>query len=83
MIRRIEVHFFVAAWVLQARLLADNNPPPSQSPYAVNPPYVGAGLNQPFPDANYGADHGGSSITLSYPFTSPFGYTDHSRGVIT
>jgi uncharacterized repeat protein (TIGR02543 family) len=75
--------FLIAAWVLHARLLADNNPPPSQSPYAVNPPYAGAGLNQPFPDAYYGADHGGSSITLSYPFTSQFGYTDHSRGVIT
>jgi len=37
-------------------------------------------INDPFPDAYYGADHGGSSLSLSYPYTSRFGYTDHSRG---
>jgi hypothetical protein len=37
-------------------------------------------VNDPFPDAYYGADHGGSSLSLSYPYTSPFGFTDHSRG---
>ena len=37
-------------------------------------------VNDPFPDANYGADHGGSSLSIVYPNVSPFGYTDHSRG---
>jgi hypothetical protein len=66
-----------------ARLLADNNPSPSQSAYSVDPPYEGAGINQPFPDAIYCADHGGSSLTLSTPYLSPFGNIDHSRGVFT
>jgi len=59
------------------------DPGPTQPPGAVNPPYNAAGINEPFPDNYYGADHGGSSIVLSYPFVSPFGNTDHSRGVIT
>ena len=63
------------------RLWADNNPGPSQPANAVNPPYAAATLNEPFPDATYGADHGGSSIALTYPFVSPFGQIDHSRGV--
>jgi len=66
-----------------ARLLADNNPAPTQSPYSVDPPFQGAGINQPFPDSIYGADHGASSLALGYPYLSPFGYTDHSHGVIT
>src|ERR1022692_2672633 len=37
-------------------------------------------VNDPFPDANYGADHGGSSLSIVYPYVSQFGYTDHSRG---
>lgn len=64
------------------RLLA-GDPGPTQPPGAVNPPYHGAGLNQPFPDNVYGAGHGGSSLSLSYPFTSQWGGTDHSRGVVS
>lgn len=75
--------YCVLACAAGARLLADNNPAPSQSPYSVYPPYEGAGINQPFPDSIYGADHGGSSIALGYPYLSPFGYVDHSHGVIT
>jgi hypothetical protein len=63
--------------------LAAGDPSPTQPPGAVNPPFHGAGLNQPFPDNYYGADHGGSSLALSYPFTSPWGGTDHSRGVVS
>ncbi len=64
------------------RLVA-GDPGPTQPPGAVNPPYHGAGINQPFPDNYYGADHGGSSLSLSYPFTSRWGGTDHSRGVVS
>jgi plastocyanin len=63
--------------------MADNNLPPSQGASSVNPPFVGAGLNAPFPDNYYGADHGGSTLVLSYPFLGPFGVTDHSKGKIT
>ena len=68
---------------MAVRLLADNNPSPTQSPYSVYPPYQGAAINQPFPDNYYGADHGGSSLSLGNPYASPFGATDHSRGVFT
>jgi hypothetical protein len=37
-------------------------------------------VNDPFPDNYYGADHGGSSLSIVYPYVSQFGYTDHSRG---
>ena len=63
--------------------LAAGDPGPTQPPGAVNPPYHGAGINQPFPDNVYGADHGGSSLSLNYPFTSRWGGTDHSRGVVS
>jgi hypothetical protein len=63
-------------------ILGRADPAPSQPLDSVNPPFNAAGLNAPFPDNYYGADHGGSSLALTYPFTSPFGYTDHSRGVI-
>jgi hypothetical protein len=59
------------------------DPGPTQSPSAVNPPFHGAAINAPFPDSYYGADHDGSSVVLSYPFVSPFGRIDHSRGVVT
>ncbi|HZZ59336.1 MAG TPA: hypothetical protein VFE31_16010 [Opitutaceae bacterium] len=71
-----------AALALAAARLAASDPPPSQPPNAVNPPYSGGALNNPFPDNVYGADHGGSTLVLTYPFLSPFGRTDHSRGVI-
>ncbi len=74
-------------WLLSfaavAIALRASDPGPTQAPNAVNPPYHGASINNPFPDNYYGADHGGSSLSLSYPFTSRFGNTDHSRGAIT
>jgi len=36
----------------------------------------------PFPDGYYGADHGGSTLALVYPYAGPFGYADHSHGRI-
>ena len=83
--RRLGLGLLAAAGLLALplRLEADANPAPSLSPYAVDPPFYGAGINQPFPDAVYGADHGGSTLTLSYPFVSRFGNTDHSHGVVT
>jgi hypothetical protein len=74
----------LAAALLGAALLhGDTNPPPSLSPYAAYPPFSAAAINQPFPDSVYGADHAGSTVTLTFPFTSPFGNTDHSHGVVT
>ena len=64
-------------------LRADVNPPPSQPANAVSPPYAAATINAPFPDNVYGADHGGGTLALAYPYLSPFGLTDHSRGVVT
>ena len=78
--KRLRTLAIVAA--IAVRLLADNNPPPSQPANSVSPSFAGAGLNAPFPDSVYGADHAGSGVSLSYPYTSPFGNTDHSRGVI-
>ena len=69
--------------VMGALRLMAGDPGPTQPPGAVNPPYHGGGLNQPFPDNVYGADHGGSSLSLSYPFISQWGGTDHSRGVVS
>jgi hypothetical protein len=82
--RRLGLGLLAAAGLLALppRLDADANPPPSLSPYAVYPPFSGAGINQPFPDAVYGADHGGSTLALSYPFVSRFGDTDHAHGVV-
>lgn len=62
--------------------LCGSDPLPSQPDNAVNPPYSGGALNHPFPDNVYGADHGTSTLTLTNPFLSPFGRTDHSRGVV-
>jgi hypothetical protein len=73
----------LAAGIALPKLVADSNPPPSQSANAVSPPYAATTLNAPFPDATYGADHGGSSLSLTYPFASLFGNIDHARGVIT
>lgn len=73
----------VALCLVLAVRLSAGDPGPTQPANAVNPPFHGAGINEPFPDNYYGADHGGSSLTLSYPFTSRFGNTDHSRGVIS
>jgi hypothetical protein len=76
-------------WPYGAALVASTvrlwaaDPGPSQPPDAANPPYHGGALDHPFPDNVYGADHDGSTLTLSNPFTSRFGRTDHSRGVVT
>jgi len=70
-----------ASAVLLGRLLGQD-PAPSQPADSASPPYVAGGLDAPFPSNVYGGDHGGGSLSLTYPFTSPFGFTDHSRGVI-
>src|SRR5271156_2894673 len=75
--------FLLTTFATALSLRADNNPSPSQPASAVNPPFAAASIDAPFPDAVYGADHGGSSLSLAFPFASPFGNTDHSRGVIT
>ena len=57
------------------------DPGPTQTISGDGNPYHGPiPTDDPFPDNYYGADHGGSSLSLTYPYTSPFGYTDHSRG---
>ena len=73
----------VAVLFLAVPLLADSNPQPTQPADSASPPFGAAGINQPFPDSVYGADHAGSSIALTHPFLGPFGNTDRSHGVIT
>jgi len=75
-------HRAVVVCGLASASLCAGDPGPTQPPGVVNPPYHAAAINAPFPDNYYGADHGGSSLVLSYPFMSQFGNTDHSRGVI-
>jgi hypothetical protein len=80
--RKVPAGMAVAALALAAALSGRADPAPSQAFNSVNPPFTAAGLDAPFPDNYYGADHGGSSLSLTFPFVSPFGYPDHSRGVI-
>ena len=80
MIRVRPIAFWTFVWVSSDRLLA-SDPGPTQS---VSPDGNGyhapIPTDSPFPASSYGALHNGSSFSLTYPFTSPFGFTDHARG---
>jgi hypothetical protein len=71
----------LAVLACAGRLLGQD-PAPSQAANSIAPPWDAGGLDAPFPSNVYGADHGGGSLNLAYPYLSPFGQTDHSRGVI-
>jgi plastocyanin len=76
----IKIAFATVAFLTAGRLFAgDPGPTQSVSPDG-NVYHSPIPVNDPFPDANYGADHGGSSLSIVYPYVSQFGYTDHSRG---
>ena len=80
MSQRIQIVFAAVALFATTRLFGgDPGPTQSVSPDG-NQYHSPIPINDPFPDANYGADHGGSSLTIVYPYVSQFGYTDHSRG---
>jgi plastocyanin len=80
MTQRRTIALVTAALSVVSRLVA-GDPGPTQSVSPDGNYYHSAiPVNDPFPDANYGADHGGSSLTIVYPYLSQFGYTDHSRG---
>jgi plastocyanin len=67
-------------WIGADRLCA-GDPGPTQSVAGDGHLYHSpVPADQPFPSANYGATHGGSNLSLTYPFASPFGFADHSRG---
>ena len=69
----------LALWAATG-LWADD-PGPTQSVSADGRVYSAPiAVDSPFPDANYGADHGGGSLNLSYPYYGPFGRIDSSRG---
>lgn len=71
--------FIWAAFAVRPAFAGDPGPTQTISPDG-NVYHSPIPVNDPFPDANYGADHGGSSLSIVYPYVSPFGYTDHSRG---
>jgi hypothetical protein len=81
-IRSLQVIFCAFFGLAGSRAFAQN-PSPSQTTSPDGNRY-GSPLpvNDPFPDANYGADHGGSSLSIVYPYVSQFGYVDHSRGYL-
>lgn len=81
-IRSLQVVFCAFFGLAGSRAFAQN-PSPSQTTSPDGNRY-GSPLpvNDPFPDANYGADHGGSSLNIVYPYLSQFGYGDHSRGYL-
>jgi hypothetical protein len=58
----------LGAAVVTARLLADD-PAPSQPANSISPPFMAGSLDAPFPSNYYGADHGGGSLSLVYPYT--------------
>lgn len=61
--------------------LAASDPGPTQSTSTDGNRYSSPiPVDHPFPDNCYGADHGGSFLSLAYPFASRFGNSDHSRG---
>ncbi|HWA09517.1 MAG TPA: hypothetical protein VG838_08720 [Opitutaceae bacterium] len=63
-----------------SRLFAGDPGPSQQVSADGNNYHAPIPINNPFPDSYYGADHGGSSLNLVFPYTSRFGYADHSRG---
>ena len=70
---------------LAAQRVFATDPSPTQTTSPDNNTYKSPiPVNDPFPDSNYGADHGGSSLSIVYPpwEDSRFGYPDHSRGYI-
>ena len=76
------LRFTLLAWVtLAAKAAFAGDPGPTQTTAPDGNTYHSPiPVNNPFPDANYGADHGGSSLSIVYPYVSPFGNIDHSRG---
>ena len=80
MLRSKSLALCTFVWITADRLFA-SDPGPTQSTAPDGNGYHAAiPINSPFPDSTYGADHGGSTLSLTYPFTSPFGNIDHSRG---
>jgi hypothetical protein len=79
-IRSLQIAFCAFFGLAGSRALA-GDPGPTQSTSPDGNQYRSPiPVNDPFPDSNYGADHGGSSLSIVYPYVSQFGYTDHSRG---
>ncbi len=70
----------VCALLVATRLHAGDPAPTQWITPDGNTYHTPISTNDPFPDAVYGADHGGASLTLTYPYSSRFGFTDHSRG---
>ncbi len=80
MLRSRSLALCTFVWITADRLFA-NDPAPTQSTSPDGNGYHAAiPINSPFPDSSYGASHGGSTLSITYPFTSPFGNIDHSRG---
>jgi hypothetical protein len=80
MLRPTQLAFCAFVGLAGSRLFAGDPGPSQQTSADGNNYHSPIPINDPFPDANYGADHGGSSLSLVFPYTSRFGYTDHSRG---
>lgn len=81
LIVRLRPFAFCTAVSIGSDRLWANDPGPTQS---VSPDGNGyhapIPADSPFPSSSYGALHNGSSFSLTYPFTGPFGSTDHARG---
>lgn len=84
MIRSKAIALLSFCWFAAERVFgADPGPTQTTSPdgNTYHAPVIAQINNHTFPPDNYyGADHGGSTFTLTDPFLSPFGYPDHSRG---
>jgi len=84
MLRSKTIAFCTFCWFGADRLFA-GDPAPTQTTTPDNntyhAPVASQTNNHTFPPDNfYGADHGGSTFTIAYPYLSPFGNPDHSRG---
>jgi hypothetical protein len=84
MLRSKAIALLSFCWFATDRLFGSDPPPtqtttPDNNTYHV--PVPSQTDNHTFPPDNfYGADHGGSTFSISYPYLSPFGNPDHSRG---
>ena len=80
MLRSKSLALCTFVWLTADRLLA-SDPGPTQGTSSDGLVYhAPIPVNSPFPDSTYGAYHRGSTLGLTYPFTSPFGRPDHSQG---
>lgn len=80
MLRSRSLALCTFVWITADRLLA-GDPGPTQGTSSDGQGYhAPIPIDSPFPDGTYGAGHRGSTLGLTYPFTSPFGRPDHSQG---